>query len=167
MSRVIFQPATLVYWRCTIDTPLRWWPSLGRVKEQCGADGTDRTNGWYGWGTSPPVIRSGYNPYKWPYKLVTRFITPISGILTIVIAGRGTPYRKSRCLFLFSREIRGKPQKRSLQEWRRSWRVFRAFITCQLDPSLPIFQSDVIGLWTSQVMPKRIRNSRWKQKMQT
>ena len=30
-----------------------------------------------------------YNTYKWPYKWITGVITPISGVITLLITGRG------------------------------------------------------------------------------
>ena len=30
-----------------------------------------------------------YNPYKWPYKRVTGVTTPTSGVVTLLITGRG------------------------------------------------------------------------------
>ena len=33
--------------------------------------------------------RWSYNPYKWPYNWVTGVITPISGVITLLITGRG------------------------------------------------------------------------------
>ena len=38
-----------------------------------------------------PVIKWGYNPYTWLYKLVTGAITPISSVITLLITDRGLP----------------------------------------------------------------------------
>ena len=38
---------------------------------------------------APTSYKWSYNPYKWPYKWVTGVITPISGVITILITGRG------------------------------------------------------------------------------
>ena len=35
------------------------------------------------------VINGVINPYKWPYKWVTGVITPISGVIALLITGRG------------------------------------------------------------------------------
>ena len=41
--------------------------------------------------SAPTSCKLGYNPYKWPYKLVTGVITPISEVITLLITGRGPP----------------------------------------------------------------------------
>ena len=33
--------------------------------------------------------KRNYNPYKWPYKWVTGVVSPIRGVTTLLIAGRG------------------------------------------------------------------------------
>ena len=38
---------------------------------------------------APTSYKWSCNPYKWPYKWVTGVITPISGVITILITGRG------------------------------------------------------------------------------
>ena len=38
---------------------------------------------------APTSYKWSYNPYKWPYNWVTGVITPISGLITILITGRG------------------------------------------------------------------------------
>ena len=38
---------------------------------------------------APTSYKWSYNPYKWPYIWVTGVITPISGLITILITGRG------------------------------------------------------------------------------
>ncbi len=38
---------------------------------------------------APTSYNWSYNPYKWPYNWVTGVITPISGVITILITGRG------------------------------------------------------------------------------
>ena len=38
---------------------------------------------------APISYKWSYNPYKLPYKWVTGVITPISGVITLLIAGRG------------------------------------------------------------------------------
>ena len=43
---------------------------------------------------APTSYKWGYNPYKWPCKLVTGVITPTSGVINLLIAGRGPPCRK-------------------------------------------------------------------------
>ena len=41
---------------------------------------------------APIDYKWSYNPYKWPYKWVTGVITPISGVITLLITGdRGPP----------------------------------------------------------------------------
>ena len=40
-------------------------------------------------GGPPTSYKWSYNPYKWPYNWVTGVITPISGLITILITGRG------------------------------------------------------------------------------
>ena len=40
-------------------------------------------------GGPPTSYKWNYNPYKWPYKWVTGVITPISGVITLLITGRG------------------------------------------------------------------------------
>ena len=38
---------------------------------------------------APTSYKWSYSPYKWPYKWVTGVITPISGVITLLITGRG------------------------------------------------------------------------------
>ena len=38
---------------------------------------------------APTSYKWSYKPYKWPYNWVTGVITPISGVITILITGRG------------------------------------------------------------------------------
>ena len=38
---------------------------------------------------APTSYKWSYKPYKWPYNWVTGVITPISGLITILITGRG------------------------------------------------------------------------------
>ncbi len=37
---------------------------------------------------APTSYNWSYNPYKWPYKWVTGVITPINGVITLLITGR-------------------------------------------------------------------------------
>ncbi len=38
-----------------------------------------------------PVINGVNNPCKWPYKRETEVVTPVSGVITPFITGRGPP----------------------------------------------------------------------------
>ena len=38
---------------------------------------------------APTSYKWSYKPYKWPYHWVTGVISPISGVITILITGRG------------------------------------------------------------------------------
>ena len=58
---------------------------------------------------APTSYKWSYNPYKWPYNWVTGAITPISGLITILITGRGpTLYCKTPC-FLYRMGISKTP----------------------------------------------------------
>ena len=48
-------------------------------------------------GWPPTTYKWSYNQYKWPYKWVTGVITPISGVITLLITGRGPPGRCTVC----------------------------------------------------------------------
>ena len=41
--------------------------------------------------TSYKIYKWRYNPYKSPYKLVIAVITPISGVITLLITSRAPP----------------------------------------------------------------------------
>ena len=42
---------------------------------------------------APPSYKWSCNPYEWPYKWVTGVITPLMGVITPLITGRGPPCR--------------------------------------------------------------------------
>ena len=54
---------------------------------------------------APTSYKWSYNPYKWPYNWVTGVITPISGLITILITGRGPTLKTVIMLIVFLRII--------------------------------------------------------------
>lgn len=72
-----------------------------------------RRGWWKTWrkaeGGAPSTYTCGYNPYnhyKRAYKWVTGVKTPINGVRTVLITGRGPPcscfFQKNRCKFVYS-----------------------------------------------------------------
>ena len=64
-------------------------------------------------GWAPTSYKWSYNPYKLPYKWVNGLITPISGVITSFITGRGPTLWEVclcwRCVFTFNPAISSEP----------------------------------------------------------
>ena len=57
----------------------------GHFKRQTSSN--HQFSGATGW--APTSYKWGYNPYKWPYKWATGVVTPLIGVITPFITGRG------------------------------------------------------------------------------
>ena len=69
-----------------------------------------------------------YNPYKWPYNWVNGVITPISGVITLLITGTGpTLYQVLEIyppLKLFSLSENGRLKSIQISFWVQIWPLF-------------------------------------------
>ena len=54
---------------------------------------------------APTNYKWSYNPYKWPYKWITGVITPISGVITLLITGRGPTLYLSYQIFVIPKGL--------------------------------------------------------------